>query len=334
MPAQTPGSPSRNSSRKFVWLGLAVVGACVLWTAGWFVLAAQAERHLPETLARITGAQATASCDDPEIRGYPFRFGLFCRSLSYANAAEGLTATAGPLRSAAQVYNPGHAVAEIDGPLAVQGPGLAARVDWQLLQASVVADTTGIARASLDSRTVYIDLDGAGLSQKLAIEAERLVAHARKNGADLDLALQADGLHTLFLGGLTTKAAVLEATVAGRADVLDIPYTPVFPPYQAMIHRFSIALDDSASLEFTGPVEVGADGLLSGKLDVTLRNPGRLVDLAAQLDPELGAMLGRLAPLMASLDSKPGDDGITLPLSIADNRVSLGIFPLGTLPGF
>ena len=154
MPTIPSGQTSTSSSRKFGWLATAIVAGCVLWTIGWFLVASRIEARLPETLAAITGVNAKAGCENAEVRGYPFRFGLFCQTLSYARASDGVTAISGALRSAAQFYRPGHVVAEIDGPLAVTAPGLDARVDWQSLQTSVQATTDGVSRGSVDGRTV------------------------------------------------------------------------------------------------------------------------------------------------------------------------------------
>ncbi|KGF70668.1 hypothetical protein LL06_03800 [Hoeflea sp. BAL378] len=334
MPTTTSGPSSSPSSRKFGWLAAAIVGGCALWTLGWFLLAAQAERRLPETLARITGTDAAASCERAEVRGYPFRFGLFCQSLSYSNTAEDVSAAAGAFRSAAQFYRPGHVVAEIDGPLTVAAPGLAARIDWQMLQASVLAAPAGLDRGSLDGRTVNVDIDGVGLSRKLAVQAGRITGHGRRNGPDLDIAVYAEELQDTLMAGLAAKAVTLEATLPGQAPLLDVPYTPISGPFEIVLHRLAVELDEASSLEISGPVRIGADRRLSGSLDVTIRNPQRFAALAATADPEIGQLLERFMPLLSSLDTRQDEDGVTLPLTLTDNRISLGMFPLGELPGF
>lgn len=328
-----PATPSVSSSRKFVWLAAAILGGILLWTIGWFLFAARVEGHLPAALADMTGASATADCANADIRGYPFRFGVFCDAVSYADPAGGVTATTGAFRSAAQFYRPGHIVGEIDGPLALSAPGIDAQVDWQVLQASVHAALHGIDRGSLDGRTISFDIDGTVLARKLSLQAERFTAHARRNGADLDIAAYGERLQS-GLVGLTANAVTLEATLPGQAGLLDSPYTAPVRPVQTLLHRLAIELDQASSLEISGPVRIGVDGLLSGALQVTIRNQQRFIELAGAIDPEIAELLNRFAPLLASLDTRPGDDGITLPLTLTDNRVSLGMFPLGELPVF
>jgi len=328
-----PANPSASSSRKFGWLAAAILAGILLWTVGWFLVAARVEDHLPAALADMTGSGATADCANADIRGYPFRFGVFCDAVSYADPTGGVTATTGAFRSAAQFYRPGHIVGEIDGPLALTAPGISARMDWQVLQASVHAALQGINRGSLDGRNISFDIDGTVLARKLSLQAERFTAHARRNGADLDIAAYGERLQT-SLAGLTADAVTLEATLPGQAGLLDAPYTAPIRPVETLLHRLAIELDEASSLEISGPVRINVDGLLSGDLQVTIRNQQRFIELAAATDPEIAELLNRFAPLLSSLDTRPDDDGITVPLTLTDNRVSLGMIPLGELPAF
>lgn len=330
----SPVQADRSSSRKFVWLGTAIVAGCLLWTLGWFLFADQIKDHLPESLARITGPNASAECTDADVRGYPFRFGLFCETLSYTNASDGVSASAGALRSAAQFYRPGHAVAEVDGPLVFASPNLAVRADWQLLKTSIRAVTDGLERGSIESRIVSFDLDGKGLSQRLAVQADRITAHARRNGPDLDVAVYGENLRNSLLTGLSAKSFTFEATLSGQAGLLQVPYTRPDGAFDAVLHSMAVALDDVSSLSISGPVQIDAAGLISGNLEVTVRNQQRLLELLASIDPDVAKLLNRLAPLIATLDIQPDSEGITLPLTIRSNELSLGIFPLGTLPAF
>ncbi|WP_417436521.1 DUF2125 domain-containing protein [Hoeflea sp.] len=330
--------PSANvsspASRKFAWLAGAIVAAVLLWTIGWFFFAARIEDHLPSTLAQITGPDATAGCTQADVRGYPFRVGLFCETLTYANTAEGITATAGAFRSAAQVYRPQHAVAEVDGPFVLDASGLILRADWQLLKASVQAVSDGLDRGSIEARNTSFNIDGTGLTQRLAVQADRITAHARRNGADLDVAAYSENLRNSLLAGLNAKALAFEATLSRRSDLLQIPFTPLHGPFDAMLHRVTIELDETSSLELAGPVQVAADGRMSGNLELTISNVQQFSELVAGFNPESADMIRRFGPMISALDTRPGDDATTLPLTIRNGQVSLGIIPLGELPAF
>jgi len=328
----SPARPSPSSSRKFVWLAAAILAGGLLWTTGWYYFAARFEDNLPAALARIVGPDASADCATADVRGYPFRFGLFCETLSYANPAEGMTANTGALRSAAQFYRPGHVVAEVDGPLVYTDTGLAVRTDWQVLQASVRAVSDGLDRGSIDARNISFDIDGAGLAQRFALQADRVNAHARRNAADLDIAAYGDNLRNSLVDGLAAKAFTLEATLTGRANMLEVPVVPLTTPFDAVLHRVAIELDENTSLEIAGPVHVDDNRRITANLELTVRNLQQLLKVVEPFNPEVAGLLAGVGPLIASLDTKPGDDAITLPLKISNNMVSLGMFPLGELP--
>lgn len=330
----SPAKAPSQSSRKFAWLAGVVVALCLLWTAGWFFFAAKIETHLPAVLAQIAGPGADAECAESDIRGYPFRFGLFCNTVAYTNTADGITATAGAFRSAAQFYRPGHAVAEIDGPLALTQSGLALRADWQLLKASVRAASDGIERGSMDAQAISFDIDGPELTQRLSLQADRMTVHARRNETDLDIAAYGENLRNGIIAGLTAKAFTLEATLPGRSRLLEFPFTPLTGPFDAQLHRMAIEFDESSALEITGPIQIDADGQITGDLELTVRNLQKFSELAARFNPESAELLDQVGPLVAALDMKPGDDAVTLPLTVRNNMVSLGMFPLGELPSF
>lgn len=330
----TPTHASSPSTRKFAWLAGVIIAGCLLWTIGWLYFATKVEDHLPETLAQIVGPDADAQCTNADVRGYPFRIGLFCDNLSYTNTSENITATTGAFRSAAQFYRPQHVVAEIDGPLVLNEQGLVLRADWELLQTSFHVTTDGLNRGSIDARNTSLDIDGTGLSQRLAMQADRMTAHARRNGADLDIAAYGENLRNGLIAGLDAKAFTFEATLTGKSNLLQIPLTPLHGPFDAMLHRISIEFDETSSLEITGPIQISADDRISANLELTISDLQLFSKIAAGFNPDIADLLSRFGPMIAALDTKPGDDATTLPLTIRNNQVSLGIIPLGELPSF
>ena len=321
-------------ARKFAWLVGAMVAAGLLWTFGWFFFASRIEDQLPATLARIVGPGTSADCAGAEVRGYPFRVGLFCESVSYANPAQSISATSGAFRSAAQFYRPQHVVGEIDGPFMLDTSGLILRADWQLLQASVRATSNGLGRGSIDARNASVNIDGAGLAQRFALEVDRVTAHARQNGPDLDIAVYGENLRNTLIAGLGARTVSFEASLSGQSTLLQIPFTPLRGPFEGVLHRLAIEFDETASLDLAGPLQVGPDGRLSASLELTVNDLQQLSALAARISPESAELINRFGPVISALDIRPGDDATTLPLTITNNQVSLGIIPLGELPAF
>lgn len=330
MPSNAPSSGS--TARRFVWLAVGIVLFGVFWTIGWHLIAGRIETHLPTTLQQMAGQQAQAKCSNAKVRGYPFRFGLFCDSLGYRNAQLGLNADSGALRSAAQFYRPNHIVSEVDGPVVFSGLAGEGRIDWQALQTSIFATPGGLDRGSLDGRNISIDIDSAELSGKLGLRAQRLTAHARKNGPDFDVAAYAEQVQSDLFTQMSALKLSLEATLPNQAGLLDAPFRAPQGAYQMQLHRMLVELEEGASLEISGPAQIDEDGLISGDLNLTISNQQRFAELATRIDPDSGNLFGNVAPMLGAFDTVPGDDAITVPLTIRNGAVSMGFIPLGRLP--
>jgi hypothetical protein len=330
MPSNAPSSGS--TARRFVWLAVGIVLFGVFWTIGWHLIANRIESHLPASLQQLAGQQAQAKCSNAQVRGYPFRFGLFCDSVGYRNAQAGLSAESGALRSAAQFYRPNHIVSEVDGPVVFSGSAGEGRIDWQALQTSIYATPGGLDRGSLDGRNISVDIDSADLSGKLGLRAERLTAHARKNGLDFDVAAYAEQVQSDLLSQIRAEKLTLEATLPNQAGLLDAPFRAPQGTYQMQLHRMLIELEEGAALEIAGPAQIGEDGLISGDLNLTIRNQQRFAELAARIDPDSGNLIANVAPMLGAFDTVPGDDAITVPLTVRNGALSMAFIPLGRLP--
>ncbi|WP_420407396.1 DUF2125 domain-containing protein [Hoeflea sp.] len=332
MPQDT--RPAKSGARRFVWLavGIAVLG--LAWTAGWHFVADRIETRLPGSLQQLAGREARAECANADIRGFPFRFGLFCDGISYSSARSGMRAEGGALRSAAQFYRPNHIVSELDGPVSFSGNAGEGRIDWQSLQSSMRVTPRGLDRGSIESRKISFDLDSRALSSRVGLRAERLTAHARKNGPDADIAIYAEGVGGSPLDQVAFDRLTLEATLPGRAALLDAPFRGPQGAFDLDLHRFLAEFDESTSLEISGPIRVDEVRRISGDINVTVRNQENLAALAARLDPQYAELIGNVAPMLGALDTVAGDDAITVPLTIRENAVSMGFIPLGRLPAF
>lgn len=321
-----------SASRKFLWLGTAVALAVAGWTGLWFYGAGRIEAYLPTAFAAAGRSGAEPVCENPEIRGYPFRVGLFCTSSGLVLTAEGTRIAAGEFRSAAQVYDPRHLVSEIDGPLTVAGAdGLSGRFDWQLLRASSVVAVDGLLRASIEGRTVTADLDGPDLVAKISAAADRFAVHLRRNGTDLDVA--ADGETITSPLAMAMKTFALEAAVPGGALLL----TPAgvdadLRGRTVVLHRLAAEFAAGGALSVSGTIAIAVDGVVSGDLKVKVSDQASLVGALREVAPAAAAQIEGVAQVIAALDIEPGDDAVTLPLTIRDGRMASGFIPLGTLP--
>ena len=134
--------------------------------------------------------------------------------------------------------------------------------------------------------------------------------------------------------GLTAKAFAFEATLSNQSSLLEVPFIPLRGPFDAVLHRLAIELDETSSFELTGPVQIDANNRVSGTLELTISNVRQLSELVERYRPESAGMIRQFGPMIAALDTKPDDDAVTLPLTIRSNLISLGFLPLGQLPSF
>ncbi len=108
------------------------------YSAGWFYVANRVKKEAEASIASLNRDGVTAECANLDVRGFPFRLGVFCDSVGYGDPGRNIVITAGSLRSAAQVYQPWRVVTELDGPLRTAVSDLPPLwLDWDKLRASV-----------------------------------------------------------------------------------------------------------------------------------------------------------------------------------------------------
>ena len=330
----TPGPP-KSGSRKFVWLGGAVVLACLLWTGGWFYAAAQMKTHLPALLQLAARNGVVSDCTNADVRGYPFRIGLFCDQTRIEIPSRQITVTSSAFRSAAQIYRPGHVISEMDGPLTITDTsGMSAKLDWQALHTSSVVGIGGLDRASLEGRLLSVGLDSPELPARLAMTADSFAFHIRQREQDADMAGSASLVSARFGPELEARSLSYDLTLVGGADWLsgqdNAPDTLRGSTVQ--IRDATLNLSDASALSVSGQVDVGTEGLLSGSLKVKIKGMAEISRVIAVFAPELADQIEGLGPVLSALDSEAGDNAITLPLTLRNGQASMGFIPLGKVP--
>lgn len=142
-------SSQSGSGKKFWLLGGGVLLVIALYTGGWFYAASALKNTVLKAIAPRDQAGVSGECSDIEFRGYPFRIGLFCSKIDVDDNVNGVSATFGALRSAAQVYAPGNIVWELDSPAEIRtSNGLSISAQWTNLQASLTTRLQGIDHSS------------------------------------------------------------------------------------------------------------------------------------------------------------------------------------------
>lgn len=327
------GSPA---GRKFIWLAAGIVLVAGLYSGGWFLAADQIEKRLPAYLSEKRAAGLGGECTDMEVRGFPFRIGLFCDKVRLDDTRRGASASFGALRTAAQVYQPGRAVIELDGPAEIRvSPGISISADWTLLHASLAATLSGVDRTSLayDNLTGTVRSPPAG--KGLGFGASHGEMHLRQSGDDLDAALSVEKLDLRAEDGpsLAPPANIAaDVTVAGKAEWLRggslSPH--MLRGTKGELRELTLDAGDGTSARLSGPFSVSDKGLVSGEFSLTLVNIDAWRENLVKVVPEEADVINNVANMLAALAG--GKDEATVKLNVRDGTAFLAFVPIGVLP--
>ncbi|MEL6200859.1 MAG: DUF2125 domain-containing protein [Pseudomonadota bacterium] len=318
--SEAASKPAYDSARRIKWLMFAVLLFVALYTGGWFFVASRVNEVVQTRLVELRAEGIEIDCPDQDVRGFPFRMGVFCSDFDVLAAAEGLVIDGGALRSAAQVYDPTRAVVEIDAPLQIDFSGETVRLDYSVGQAVVEARSPGRRGLSVEFT------DGSGEADDFTTKWDRFTAFSREADGNLEVAFQGVGLQT-------DAADVPPLNVDADAIVMGASYeTRSIRGKVGTLRRLALQLNEDRGLLASGPFAVSDDGLVNADLNIRVVDvPGIVNDLQATAPKVASAISGFL-----SLQSLGGDNGdeVEFAVTIRDGQAKIGIIPLGTLPVF
>jgi len=325
-------------TRKVVLLGAFVVIAAAVYSGGWMLAATVMRQRLSELLDGHNAAGAEVRCNDMDIRGYPFRIGLFCSSVTVDDRFNGVSASLGAFRSAAQVYAPSHFVWEMDGPAELRSAlGFSFSAEWERLHSSVSAWFDGLSRSSLVTEGLKVDVTTVANGNTATIRSDHGEFHIRRNGEDLDAASLVTNTRILMPNAtplaLPPVSASFDVTMLGKAALLDpVRDTTAAELYgsKGEIRRLVIDLGEGRVLTANGPLSIGDDGNLSGKLHLELEKVEGWKDALTVAFPESTNDFDNAAKVLTAVFG--GKDSGSVELTLREGVVSVGIIPIGVLP--
>lgn len=339
MASSRSGAPRRKSAASRVFaavFGLAVVMAVGL-TATWFYLARELDRRVVSALDAAAGGGTAIECRNREVFGYPFRLGISCDALSLDAPESGIRLSGGALRTAAQIYEPSHIVAELASPVAVDAPDLPPlELRWTLAQASTSLWTEGLERVSvaIDQPQVIVrGGDGAPFAR-----SDRLEVHARRNGAGLDVVLTDAGVTATLPGipPLPPFDVAVDMTVDGAAGWLRSGppggrLGPALRGAAGTVRALRLSLPGGGLAELSGPFRVAEGGEISGDFRLSVENPQAIAGLIGVLVPGTGGLAQTVAGAIGF--ARRQENGRTvIDFQVRDGEARLGFIPLGRLP--
>ncbi|WP_117196146.1 DUF2125 domain-containing protein [Rhizobium terrae] len=328
---------SRTGVSGKLWLlACGVVIFIALYTAGWFYAASVLRQQTLALLGSQEQQGITADCDEAEYRGYPFRIGLFCSKVAVDDRQNGISATFGALRSAAQVYNPSHIVWELDAPVQVRtSHGLAVSTTWQNFQSSLIAKLRGVERTSAVIENSRTSIVSSATGQAFDIGAQHTEVHLRQNGNDLDAAVTLEGTDATMKDMpqlLPRLTANLDLTLMGRAGMIDgsDPNGLALYGTQGEMRTFSMDMGEGKLVTVSGPFSFDEEGYLSGRLKLRIERIDAWRDSLSKAFPDLAPMLGTAGNMLSALG---GGKNASLDLSIKRGKVFAGGFvQIGEIP--
>jgi hypothetical protein len=315
---------------RMMWLALAIAAMIAAYVAGWHYVANRVHVEATSAIAGMNREGRRANCENTDVRGFPFRIGIFCRSVLYEDARAGIGFRASGLRSAAQVYAPQRVVAELDGPALVEFPGFSALdVNWSSLRAGARIAQPIPDLVSLEALDLRAALDSEPANGASLLSMDRAEFHMRPTGRDLDLAVRFSGLRAdpSAIGGrlLPPMQGLADIVVDGGVDVL--PGLTGLRGLSGTIRTFSLTLGGNEGARITGPFDIGLDGLINARLDVTVQNPRALAATLAEIMPEARGQIEAAFSGLVALGDEP-----TLPLIVNRGTVRMGFLTLGQIP--
>lgn len=327
-------SPSRTS-RKFLFLGFGIIVFVAIYSAGWFYAAQRLQETVIRTLAPGGAASVSGECRDIAFRGYPFRIGLFCSKVDVKDTRNDVTASFGALRSAAQIYSPGHVVWELDSPATIQtGHGLGVTAQWANLQSSLTTKLKGIDRTSLVIDGLKATAVSSVTDQTIDFDAAKTEVHLRQNGPDLDGAITLTDASTVIKGWpqlLPRLNAIGDITLAGKAGMIDGSDRTGLYGANGELRRVMLDIGDGRTMRITGPFSFDDQGYLSGQFKLEIEKLGEWADNAKQTFPQLQSTIDTARKLLRALAG--GGDRASVDLVVDRGRATVsGFIPLGKIP--
>ncbi|UVC08290.1 DUF2125 domain-containing protein [Rhizobium sp. TH2] len=330
MALDTVRGPS-PASRKIRRLGISVAVIVALYSAGWFYVASKIEETVRNFIARPGPVEL--ACDGLTRTGTPFRIGFACDRTSVKDDATGGMLSTGAIHAVANIYNPGSAIVELDGPADVSLlGGTAITANWSLLRSGFSLGFSGLKTLSNTGENLSLDLFSYAMVEPIVAKAKHGEFHIRGNGADVDVAVLADDFALATKSGaeiLPMLSTSTELTLKDKAELLE--GKPLLSKAMTgTLTSFKIATPQGLYGEMSGPFEIDEKGYISGTFKTRLEKLGLWEANLLKLFPKADNTISGMAALFKGLAK--GGDTVTVNLVVDKGTITLSMFPLGHIP--
>ncbi|KPF44930.1 DUF2125 domain-containing protein [Rhizobium sp. AAP43] len=329
-------APQSRTSLKVFWLGVFILVFIAVYSVGWYFAAEFLRTRIVTFFAGGNPSGIEANCEDAKIGGYPFRFRLNCDRLSIDDRDQGIAASFGAVRAAAQIYNPGQVVWEMDGPAEVRSAyGFNTTTNWSNMQSSFRAGFSGLARSSLVIEGLDTTVTSTATAQTVGVKAVSAEQHVRQAEGNLDYATLVRDV-TIAINGkpvdLPPLSASLDTTFAEKGGLLDprVARDQKLRGTRGEVRRMVVDIGEARVVTLSGPFEIGEDGLLSATLRIEIEEIDGWRGALGKAYPEMRETVDSAAQVVKAL-SLGRDDG-SADINIRNGNITLGFIPLGKIP--
>lgn len=334
-------------SKVKILIGVILV-AFAAWS-GWWWLGAEAHRQaLTAWLDDRRADGWVAETGDLSVVGYPNRFDAVLDDLRLADPEAGWAWTAPEFRTFMLSYEPNRVIAVWPPRQTFSAPGEKVEVTSENIRASLAL----VPGASLALDRAVVELKGVDLASELgwsaALADGQLSARRSEEERGRDHAYDAvlegrglrlpEALRDLLSGGAeglpeTVDRLYVDLTAAFGGPLDRHAVEGPQPPLEAVWLRPSEFIWGAVTLEAEGRIDVDAEGVPQGKLDLRAQNWRAMLDAAVAAGALDESMAGAVRSGLELVSMFSGDGrSLEAPLRFESGMMFLGPVPLGAAP--
>lgn len=322
---------SDKNARRTLWFGAAIFLFFAILSAAWFVAAHFIKAEISQRLAE----NQKINCDDLKIIGFPFRMGVKCGSIEFIEPSPDLSVQAGALTTSTRIYAPKKHIAELQAPAQINLNGQNIYLNWERALASTrLTKQFKPNDIRLEIQSATTSIENTNLP---SLSAAKIFAAAITEQDEAKLFISADD--AIALGATLPPLNIEIASSLPDAQTLfDAPenwakqMAAQEKPIQIDEFTIQIGNDENAgTLLAKGVLSLDKTGLLSGKLELAMRNAERGIK---DIESSLPSGIAQNTSLILAMTTPSSEDANLrrLPnLTFQKGRIRLGVIPLGTV---
>ncbi|GKY89279.1 DUF2125 domain-containing protein [Sinisalibacter aestuarii] len=332
--------------RKLTLLVTLFVVAALIWGLYWVIGATALERGLNAWLDERRAEGWVAEAGDVAVRGFPNRFDATFTGLELADPETQVAWSAPAFQMLALSYKPNHVIMLWPGEQSFSTPDQTIAIGAETMRGSMIVALDPL--APVQSSTIEVINAGFSSTQDWAATlASGQLSMRLKPGA------QEPATYDLYidLSGLTPDSAFMDRlpggdrlpeTIAQAQITATVRYDKPWDrtaidvarpqPRHVLLEGLTARWGD-LDLQATGNLDIGADGIPSGAMEIEATNWRDMIEIAratGALKEEYVSAVTRGLELLASLS---GDaETLDVPLSFREGRTYIGPLPVGPAP--